>query len=32
MGLHVFAHNAPARALYEKLDYVAGGINMLKRL
>ncbi len=32
IGLHVFAHNPGARALYEQLGYQATGINMLKRL
>lgn len=32
IGLHVFAHNHPARALYEKLGYVETDINMLKTL
>jgi ribosomal protein S18 acetylase RimI-like enzyme len=30
--LHVFGHNHPARALYEKMGYVATNITMAKRL
>ena len=30
IGLHVFAHNAEAQALYAKLGYAATGINMRK--
>ena len=32
IGLHVFAHNAAARALYEKAGYAATDINMAKKL
>lgn len=32
IGLHVFGHNHAARALYEKLGYVATNINMVKTL
>jgi ribosomal protein S18 acetylase RimI-like enzyme len=30
--LHVFGHNHPARALYEKMGYVATNISMAKKL
>jgi ribosomal protein S18 acetylase RimI-like enzyme len=30
--LHVFGHNHPARALYEKMGYVATNITMAKQL
>jgi ribosomal protein S18 acetylase RimI-like enzyme len=30
--LHVFGHNAPARALYQKMGYVETNVNMAKRL
>jgi ribosomal protein S18 acetylase RimI-like enzyme len=30
--LHVFGHNHPARALYEKMGYVATNITMAKKL
>jgi ribosomal protein S18 acetylase RimI-like enzyme len=32
LGLHVFAHNRPARALYEELGYAVASLNMLKDL
>lgn len=32
LGLHVFAHNQGARALYDGLDYTIASINMLKDL
>lgn len=32
IGLHVFGHNHPALALYEKLGYEPTNINMLKKL
>jgi len=32
LGLHVFAHNQDARALYDGLDYTIASINMLKDL
>lgn len=32
IGLHVFAHNPGAQALYAKLGYLVTGVNMLKRL
>lgn len=32
LGLHVFAHNTAARALYESLGYAVGSLNMLKDL
>ena len=32
IGLHVFAHNAGAQALYAKLGYAATGINMRKSI
>jgi GNAT superfamily N-acetyltransferase len=32
IALHVFAHNAPARALYAKLGYQATNIQMAKEL
>ena len=32
IGLHVFGHNASARALYERLGYVATNISMFKPL
>lgn len=32
IGLHVFAHNPGAQALYAKLGYAATGINMLKKI
>ena len=32
IGLHVFAHNTPAHALYVKLGYAATNINMFKVL
>ncbi len=32
LGLHVFAHNTSARALYESLGYAVGSLNMLKDL
>ncbi|HSI59510.1 MAG TPA: GNAT family N-acetyltransferase [Ideonella sp.] len=32
IGLHVFAHNPGAQALYEKLGYAVTGLNMQKRL
>jgi ribosomal protein S18 acetylase RimI-like enzyme len=32
IGLHVFAQNAAARALYGKLGYAVTGVNMLKPL
>ena len=32
IGLHVFGHNAGARALYEKLGYEATNIHMFKRV
>ena len=32
LGLHVFGHNATARALYEKLGYTVTNINMAKSL
>jgi len=32
IGLHVFAHNAPARSLYQKLGYAETNIMMVKRL
>lgn len=32
IGLHVFAHNHAAQALYRALGYEATGINMQKRL
>jgi hypothetical protein len=32
MGLHVFAHNPGASALYESLGYVVTSLNMLKPL
>jgi ribosomal protein S18 acetylase RimI-like enzyme len=31
IGLHVFAHNEAAQALYRKLGYAVASINMLKR-
>ncbi len=32
LGLHVFVHNAAARALYESLGYTVGSLNLLKDL
>jgi ribosomal protein S18 acetylase RimI-like enzyme len=32
IGLHVFAHNATARALYEKMGYEVTNINMHKEI
>jgi ribosomal protein S18 acetylase RimI-like enzyme len=32
LGLHVFAHNDGARALYENLGYSVASVNMLKPL
>lgn len=32
IGLHVFAHNQPAQALYRRLGYQITGFNMLKLL
>jgi ribosomal protein S18 acetylase RimI-like enzyme len=32
IGLHVFAHNADAQALYAKLGYGVTGLNMAKHL
>ena len=32
LGLHVFAHNQGARALYESLGYTVASLNMLKPL
>ena len=32
LGLHVFAHNTSARALYESLGYSVGSLNLLKDL
>ena len=32
LGLHVYAHNAGARCLYEKLDYAIRSLNMIKTL
>lgn len=32
LGLHVFAHNDGARALYEDLGYTVASLNMLKDL
>lgn len=32
IGLHVFAHNAGAQALYAKLGYKVTGLNMVKHL
>jgi ribosomal protein S18 acetylase RimI-like enzyme len=32
IGLHVFAHNTEARALYDKLGYRTASLNMLKKL
>lgn len=32
ISLHVFAHNRPARALYEKVGYKGKGLHMSKRL
>lgn len=32
IGLHVFGHNAPARALYEKAGYVITNVNMARHL
>jgi ribosomal protein S18 acetylase RimI-like enzyme len=32
IGLHVFAHNTAARALYEKMGYEVTNINMRKEL
>ncbi len=32
LGLHVFAHNSRARALYEGLGYTVASLNMLKDL
>ncbi len=32
LGLHVFAYNAGARALYESLGYSVASVNMLKDL
>ncbi|MBC7620567.1 MAG: GNAT family N-acetyltransferase [Candidatus Saccharibacteria bacterium] len=32
MGLHVFAHNTAAHALYAKLGFAATNINMFKVL
>jgi ribosomal protein S18 acetylase RimI-like enzyme len=32
IGLHVFGHNAAARALYGKLVHAITGVNMLKPL
>ena len=32
LALHVFAHNGPARALYERLGYQTKSINMSKEL
>jgi ribosomal protein S18 acetylase RimI-like enzyme len=32
IGLHVFAHNTGARALYEQLGYTETGCNMAKNL
>jgi ribosomal protein S18 acetylase RimI-like enzyme len=32
VGLHVFAHNPGAQALYARLGYAVSGINMLKPL
>lgn len=32
LGLHVFAHNQGARALYEALDYKVASLNLLKDL
>jgi ribosomal protein S18 acetylase RimI-like enzyme len=32
IGLHVFAHNPGAQALYRKLGYAVASVNMLKQL
>ena len=32
IGLHVFAHNPGAQALYAKLGYKVTGLNMVKHL
>jgi len=32
IGLHVFAHNRAARALYEKAGYQINSVNMIKKL
>ena len=32
IGLHVFGHNAGARALYEKLGFVTTNVNLFKPL
>ena len=32
LGLHVFGHNAPARALYQKLGYEETNVSMRKHL
>ena len=32
LGLHVFAHNQAARALYEQLGYQTASLNMIKDL
>lgn len=32
IGLHVFAHNPGAQALYRQIGYAVAGVNMLKRL
>lgn len=32
IGLHVFGHNLPARALYEKAGYEVTNVNMSRRL
>lgn len=32
LGLHVFAHNQGARALYENLGYQVSSLNMIKEL
>jgi ribosomal protein S18 acetylase RimI-like enzyme len=32
IGLHVFAHNAVAKGLYEKIGYEVKSLNMVKEL
>jgi ribosomal protein S18 acetylase RimI-like enzyme len=32
IGLHVFGHNAAARALYQKVGYIETNVNMSKKI